>query len=112
YAKFFFLSFRSRSRGRRISDLLFAHVRRYPRRLAKPVLRKTEGLNMTRRPLFGALEFAGEKIIHHQRRDKSGHAKILLRVVVQHMQPKLVAAISEACKELVYGTFLFIAPLG
>src|SRR4030095_7164772 len=42
--------------------------------------------------LFRALEFPGEKIIHHQRRDKSGDTKILLRIVIRHMQPKLIAA--------------------
>src|SRR5207249_5804495 len=60
--------------------------------------------------LFSALEFPGEKIIHHQRRDECGDAKILLRVVIQHMQPKLVAAMGEPCKELVYRKFLFIGP--
>ena len=45
--------------------------------------------------LFGALKLAGEKIIHDQRRDKRGDAKILLRIVVQHMETKLVAAVEE-----------------
>jgi hypothetical protein len=43
--------------------------------------------------LFGALEFAGEKIIHYQRGDKSGNAKILLRVVVMDVKREVVAAI-------------------
>jgi hypothetical protein len=34
---------------------------------------------------FGALEFAGEKIIHHQRRNESGDTKVLLRIVIQHV---------------------------
>src|SRR5436190_9930239 len=62
--------------------------------------------------LFGALEFAGEKIIHHQRGNESRHAKILLRIIIEHMQPKLIAAMGEPCKELVYRKFLFIGPLG
>src|SRR6059058_409632 len=62
--------------------------------------------------LFSALEFPGEKIIHHQRRDKSGHAKILLRVVIQHMQAKFITSTGKPRKELVYRKFLFVGPLG
>ena len=46
---------------------------------------EVEGLDMTTRWLLGTFEFAGEKIIHHQRGDESGHTKILLRIVIQHM---------------------------
>src|SRR5207249_6861588 len=49
--------------------------------------------------LFGSLEFSGEKIIHHQRRDERGDAKILLRIVVQHVKSKLVAATDESREE-------------
>src|ERR1700757_2551010 len=42
--------------------------------------------------LFRALEFAGEKIIHHQCRDESGDTKILLRIVIQHMQSKFITS--------------------
>src|SRR5438552_2118478 len=45
--------------------------------------------------LFGALELAGEEIIHHQRCDERAYSKILLRIVVEHMEPELVAAIDE-----------------
>jgi hypothetical protein len=67
---------------------------------------------MTRGPLFRALKFAGEKIIHHECGDESGDTKILLRVVIEHMQPKLIAAAGEPGEELVYREFLFIGPLG
>src|ERR1700737_3853134 len=45
--------------------------------------------------LFRALELAGEEIIHHQRSDVRGDAKILLRIVVKHAEPELVAAVEE-----------------
>src|SRR4030095_10996518 len=61
--------------------------------------------------LFGALEFAGEKIIHHQCRDESGDTKILLRIVIQHMQPKFITSAGKPCQELVHGKFLFVCPL-
>src|SRR4029453_5716669 len=48
--------------------------------------------------LLRAFEFAGEKIIHYQRRNKRGDAKILLRVVIEHMNPKLVAAAGKGGK--------------
>ena len=67
---------------------------------------------MTRRPSFGALELAGEKIIHHQRRDKSGDAKILLRIVIQHMEPEFIAAARKPRQELVHREFLLVRPLG
>ncbi len=61
--------------------------------------------------LFGALEFAGEKIIHHQRRDESGNTKILLRIVIQHMQSKFITSAGKPREELVHGEFLFVCPL-
>src|SRR5205823_10073865 len=45
--------------------------------------------------LFGALEFAGEEIIHHQRRNERRDAKILPRIIVEHMKPKLIAALDQ-----------------
>ena len=61
--------------------------------------------------LFGALEFAGEKIIHHQCRDESGDTKILLRIVIQYMQSKLITSAGKPREELVHGEFLFVCPL-
>src|ERR1700756_4557897 len=61
--------------------------------------------------LFRTLEFPGEKIIHHQRRDKSGDTKILLRIVIEHIKPKLVATAGESPQEFVYRKFLFFSPL-
>jgi len=60
---------------------------------------------------FGAFESAGEKIIHHQRGNERSDTKILLRVVIEHMQPKLIAAASKPCKKLIHRKFLFIGPL-
>src|SRR5438128_9776995 len=61
--------------------------------------------------LFGALEFAGEEIIHHQRRDERAYSKILLRIVVEHVEPELVAAVDEPCEEFVYTELFLISPL-
>src|SRR5437667_7338907 len=61
--------------------------------------------------LFGALEFSSEKIIHHQRRDESGDAKILLRIIIEHMQPKLIAAAGEPREELVDTELFLVCPL-
>src|SRR5215469_17690709 len=61
---------------------------------------------------FRAFKLAGEKIIHHQRGDESGDTKILLRVVIQHMQSKFITAPGEPREELVHGEFLFVGPLG
>src|SRR6266446_6718877 len=61
--------------------------------------------------LFGALELAGEEIIHHQRRDESGDAKILLRIVIEHVEPELVAAFDEAGEQFVYPKLFLIRPL-
>src|SRR4029453_714512 len=61
--------------------------------------------------LFGALEFSGEKIIHHQRGDKCGDAKILLRIVIEHVKPKLVAPAGQPSKELVHAELFLVRPL-
>src|SRR5436190_21235786 len=61
--------------------------------------------------LFGALEFAGKEIIHHQRRNESRDAKILLRIVIEDMEPKLIATVNEPCEELVNPKFFFVRPL-
>src|SRR5213593_3501576 len=61
---------------------------------------------------FRPLKFAGEKIIHHQRCDKSGNTKILLRIVIEHMQAKFITSTGKPRKELVYRKFLFVGPLG
>src|SRR6266850_1603521 len=61
--------------------------------------------------LFGALELAGEEIIHHQRRNESGDTKILLRVVVEHMESELVAAVDEPREKFVHAELFLIRPL-
>src|SRR5205807_775922 len=61
--------------------------------------------------LFGALELAGEQIIHHQRRDERGDAEILLRIVVQDQQVELVGPIDQTREQLVHPEFLFVRPL-
>src|SRR6266700_3377470 len=61
--------------------------------------------------LFGALEPAGEEIIHHQRGDESGDAKILLRIVVKNVEPELVAAVDEPGEEFVHPELFLIRPL-
>src|SRR6266446_9070550 len=61
--------------------------------------------------LFGALEPAGEEIIHHQRRDESGDAKILLRIIVEHVKLELVAAFDEPREEFVHPELFLIRPL-
>src|SRR6266850_201194 len=60
--------------------------------------------------LFGALEFAGEKIVHNQSRDEGGNAKILLRVVVIHVKPEVVAAFDQSCEKFVYSVLLLVSP--
>ena len=40
--------------------------------------------------LLRAFESSGEQIIHHQRCNESGDAKILLGIVVVHVQPKFI----------------------
>src|SRR6266487_822085 len=61
--------------------------------------------------LFGALELAGEEIIHHQRGDERGDSKILLRIVVEHMELELVAAIDQSRQEFVHPELFLIRPL-
>jgi hypothetical protein len=60
--------------------------------------------------LFGAFEFAGEKIVHDQSGDKSGDAKILLRVVAMHVKAEVIAAIDKSRKKFVYPVLLFVSP--
>src|SRR6184192_1454403 len=60
---------------------------------------------------FGALEFSGEKIIHHQRGDKCGDAKILLRIVIEHVEPELIAAAGQPGEQLVHPELVLIRPL-
>ena len=61
--------------------------------------------------LLGALEFAGEKIVHHQSGDEGGNAKILLRIVVMHVKPELVAAVDQSREKFVYPVFFLVSPL-
>src|ERR1700726_3160456 len=61
--------------------------------------------------LFGAFELAGEEIIHHQRCDIRRDAKILLRVIVEHVQLELVAAVNNPRQELVYPELFLVRPL-
>src|SRR6266404_2796963 len=61
--------------------------------------------------LFGALELAGEEIIHHQRGDERTYSKILLPIVVKHMELELVAALDQPREEFVHPEFLLIRPL-
>jgi hypothetical protein len=61
--------------------------------------------------LFGAFEFAGEKVVHHQRRNESGDPKILLRIVVKHMKSELVTTAREPREELVYLELFLVCPL-
>src|SRR5919197_251887 len=49
----------------------------------------TRILNFFFTALLRALEFAGEKIIHHQRCDVSGNAKVLLGVIIVRVQAEL-----------------------
>src|SRR5881275_2904964 len=61
--------------------------------------------------LFGALELAGEEVIHHQRCDERGDAKILLRIVVVHVKPELIAAFDEPGEKFVHAELFLIRPL-
>src|ERR1700680_161065 len=61
--------------------------------------------------LFGPLELAGEEIIHHQRRDERGNSKILLRIVVQHAEIELVAAVDQPREKFVHPELFLIRPL-
>ena len=75
------------------------------------LLRRDVSTSLDMTWLFGAIEFAGEKIIHHQCRDESGDAKILLRIVIQHMQSKFITSAGKSREEFVHGKFLFVCPL-
>src|SRR5205085_4088747 len=61
--------------------------------------------------LFGALELAGEEIIHHQRRNESRDAEILLRIVVEDVKIELVATVDETREQFVDPEFFLIRPL-
>src|SRR6266700_339779 len=57
--------------------------------------------------LLCALEPAGEEIIHHQRGNERGDAKILLRIVVVRMEPEVVASLDEPGEQFVYTKLFF-----
>src|SRR5713101_4583390 len=61
--------------------------------------------------LFGALELAGEEIIHHQRGDERTYSKILLRIVTEHVELELVAAVDQSREKFVHPEFFLIRPL-
>ena len=61
--------------------------------------------------VFGAFEFAGEEIIHHQRGDESRDAEILLRIVVEHMKFEFFATIDQPREQFVHPIFFLIGPL-
>src|SRR5689334_22591973 len=60
---------------------------------------------------FGALEFPGEKIVHHQRCDKCRDTKILLRIVIEHVKPKLVARARQSGEQLIDSKLFLVCPL-
>src|SRR5205823_10132142 len=61
--------------------------------------------------LFGALELAGEEIIHHQRCDECRDAKILLWIVIVHVESELIAAFDQPGEKFVYTELSLICPL-
>src|SRR4029077_7856858 len=61
--------------------------------------------------LFGALELAGKKIIHHQRCDERSDAKVLMRVVVVHVERELIGAFDQPREEFVHPELFLIRPL-
>src|SRR5713226_8421003 len=61
--------------------------------------------------LFSPLEFAGEEVIHHQRGDERAYSKILLRIVVEHVELELVAAVDQPREEFVHPEFFLMRPL-
>src|SRR5580700_3516942 len=61
--------------------------------------------------LFGPFKLSGEEIIHHQRGNERGDAKILLRIVVQYVKPQLVATIDQSGKQFVHPKFFLVRPL-
>src|ERR687888_1374039 len=71
----------------------------------------TRILNFFFTALLRALEFAGEKIIHHQRCDVSGNAKILLGVIIVRVQAELVTAIDQPAEKFVHPIFFLVRPL-
>src|ERR1700736_3203882 len=73
--------------------------------------KRTRTLSFFFTPLLRPFKPAGKKIIHHQRGDERGDAKILLWIVVQDMQAKLVGPISQARQKFVDPIFLFVSPL-
>src|SRR6478672_7916479 len=60
---------------------------------------------------LGPFEFAGEKIIHDQRRDERSHAEILLRIIVENEEIQLVATIDQAREQFVHPEFFLVRPL-
>src|ERR1051326_6588836 len=60
---------------------------------------------------LGPLEFAGEEIVHDQRGDERGDAEILLRIVVEHEQIELIAAVDQTREQFVHPEFFLVRPL-
>src|SRR6266849_8754155 len=61
--------------------------------------------------LFGALELAGEEIIHHPSGDERTYSKILLRIVIEHVELELVAAVDQSREKFVHPELFLIRPL-
>src|SRR5229473_533770 len=61
--------------------------------------------------LFRALELAGEEIVHHQRGDERTYSKILLRIVIEHVELELVAAVDQSREKFVHPELFLIRPL-
>src|ERR1700680_1057888 len=61
--------------------------------------------------LLRPLELAGVKIIHHQRRDVRADPKILLWIVVQHVESELVSAIDQPREQFVHPELFLVRPL-
>src|SRR5437660_8258867 len=61
--------------------------------------------------LFGALKFAGKKIIHYQRGNERGDAEIYLWVVIEHPEVELIAAFDQPGEEFVHPELFLIRPL-
>src|SRR5437588_3048173 len=61
--------------------------------------------------LFRPLELAGEEIIHDQRGDERTYSKILLRIVIEHVELELVAAVDQSREEFVHPELFLIRPL-
>src|SRR2546423_210868 len=84
----------------------------YVSRATKMVFIGETTQHLAKDSLLRALEFAGEKIIHHQRGDKSGDAKILLRIIIQHMQPKFITSAGKTRAEVGHQGISFLFPFG